>query len=62
VVEALTCPPRDGQGADAVAMPNVASAAGTSFEHLVDEDSGGAGRIERSIDTIRRPGEYRALF
>jgi hypothetical protein len=63
VVEALTCPTRDGQGADAVAMPNVASAAGTSFEHLVERRLRGVpDGIERSIGTIRRPGEYRALI
>src|SRR6476659_9372999 len=44
VVEAMTCPPRDGQGADAVAMPNVASAAGTSSSTWSTKTPGVAGR------------------
>src|SRR5712675_2218957 len=41
----------------------IPSAAGTSFEHLVERRLRGVpDGIERSIGTIRRPGEYRALF
>ena len=62
VVEALTCPTRDGQGADAVAMPNGLRPPRLHSSTWSTKTPGVPDGIERSIDTIRRPGEYRALF
>jgi hypothetical protein len=63
VGEALTCPPRDGHGADArrdaergFGRRDFIRAPGRRRLRGVPDG------IERSIGTSRRPGEYRALF